>query len=135
MNISRNQGNRKAFNRHRQQARELHGGEIILRMNKKEERALETATLPILHKKDMASLLVPHTVLTKPVSTALPIIPRTLNQEKSEVIIEETTTYLAIVAVLNKACSLNNKQKATYLVIPEMLNKEEMAPLQATHPG
>ena len=143
LNINRNQGNRKAFNRRRQQAREPLRGEIILRMNKKEEKALETGTLPILHKKDMASLLVPHTVLTKPVSRAFPIIPRTLNQEKSvilaEVIIEEMTTYLVIVAVLNKACSLNNKGKATYSVIPEMLTKEGVAPLQATsvttHPG
>ena len=145
LNINRNQGNRKAFNWHRQHAREPPRGDIILRMNKKEEKALETGTLPILHKKDMASLIVPHTVLTKPVSRAFPIIPRTLNQEKSEEIIEETTAYLVIVAVLNKACQslilsvMYYKEKAAYPVIPEMLTKEEMAPLQATsvttHPG
>ena len=83
------------------------------------------------------------TVLIKPV-----IIPRTLNQETSvilaEVIIEETTTYSVILAVLDKAFSLilavlKSEEKAAYPVIPEMLTKEEMAPLQAprvtTHPG
>lgn len=133
LNISRNQGNREAFNRHKQRAREPYRGHIIPRMKKEEEKVLEAATIPMLHKKDIAPLLVPPTVLTKPVSTAFPIIPRTLNQEKSvilaEVIIEETTTYLVIAAVLNKAMSLNNKEKATYSVIPEMLTKEEMAPL------
>ena len=97
---------------------------------------MEAATLSMLN--DMASLPVPPTVLIKPV-----IIPRTLNREKSvilaEVIIEETTSYSVIVVVLDKAYSLiiaelNSEEKAAYPVIPEMLTKEEMAPLQ-THPG
>ena len=137
LSTSRNQGNRKVFNHgHRQRAREPSRGHIIPRMKKEEEKVLEAATLPM--PNDMASLPVPPTVLIKPV-----IIPRTLNREKSvilaEVIIEETTSYSVILVVLDKAYSLiiavlNSEEKAAYPVIPEMLTKEEMAPLQ-THPG